>query len=452
MNARALPARSNLHLFQSKLGKHLFVPDGSRVYDLDETVAQKLESLFDSRGADEIWDLLGLEGRPTHTWLDERPSPPPPLRSISLNIAQACNMACSYCYADEGRFGGKARMMPPDIARLSVDRLITESEPGASLLVGFMGGEPLLNRNLLREIVPYATERGNATGHPVRFSITTNATLITPEDAQLFSAYPFAVQISIDGTRMTNDRQRPMRDGGGSYRHILRGLELLLRGRPRQLSARMTVAHDSPELLPALQHLIGLGFDDVGFAPVLVARAGHALDGSDFGDLLREMIACGRETLAHLKAGRSFPFTNFLSAMDQIHRGTHRPYPCGAGAAYLSASAEGGLYACHRLVDDPAFAMGKVNTGSDLAARTKHLATSHVDQMDPCRTCWARYLCGGGCYHEVARRGRPGCDFIRGWLNFCLGAYAELSSLWPHGLPIPFATSIFPDDPLLFPD
>jgi len=180
-----------------------------------------------------------------------------------------------------------------------------------------------------------------------------------------------------------------------------------------------------------------LGFDEVGFAPVAVSPGGlHALDGPGFDLLLQQMLTCGSKALAELKAGRAFPFSNFLTAMEQIHRGSHRPYPCGAGAGYLSASAEGKLYACHRLVDDPAFAMGDVSSGSDHAARARHLTSNHVDRMQPCSTCWARYLCGGGCYHEVARRGRPGCDYIRGWLEFCLGAYAELSMIYPHGLPV----------------
>jgi uncharacterized protein len=438
MNAAVRSGRADLFPFASAVGSHLFVSDGSRIYDIDEALARELDALIATRSADEIWDLLGLDGRATRGWIDERPAPVPALSSISLNVAQACNMACGYCYADEGRFGGTARLMPADVARASVDRLIAEAAPGADLVLGFMGGEPLLNRALIHAIVPYAAERGAAAGHRVRFSITTNATLLSPDDAKLFASYPFAVQISVDGPAAVNDRQRPMRSGGGSYERVLRGLDVLARhGRPRQLSARMTVTRQSGELLPALEHLIGLGFDDVGFAAVLVSPSQqHALDAAGFEQLLQQMLACGRKALAEIKAGRAFPFSNFLTAMEQIHRGSHRPYPCGAGAGYLSASAEGKLYACHRLVDDPAFAMGDVSRGSDLAARAKHLAASHVDRMQPCATCWARYLCGGGCYHEVSRRGRPGCDYIRGWLAFCLSAYAELSTIYPHGLPV----------------
>jgi uncharacterized protein len=415
------------------LGSHLFVADGSRIFDVDEALAQDWDRLLDGRDADEVWALLGLDGKATRRWIDERPTPIPPLSSVSLNVAQACNMACGYCYADEGRFGGKSRLMSSRVARQVVDNLIAEAEPGSDLLVGFMGGEPLLNRDLLHELVPYAFEHGEATGHRVRFSITTNATLITPADAQVFSRYPFCVQISIDGPATTNDRQRPMRDGGGSYERILRGIKTLKQqGGPRQLSARVTVTRRSGELLPILDHLIGLGFDDVGLAVVLVSQI-QGQEMEDFDKFLESMVDCGRKCLSELKAGRNYPFSNFLTAMEEIHRGSHRPYPCGAGAAYLSANAEGRLYACHRLVDDNSFAMGDVWRGSDREARLRHLRMSHVDRMHPCQTCWARYLCGGGCYHEVLKRGRVGCNYIRGWLDFCLGAYAELSTLLPHG-------------------
>jgi uncharacterized protein len=101
------------------------------------------------------------------------------------------------------------------------------------------------------------------------------------------------------------------------------------------------------------------------------------------------------------------------------------------------ARSDGDLFACHRLVDDPGFAMGSVQAGPDDQARAAHLARSHVDRTAPCRSCWARYPCGGGCYHEVSRRGRPGCDYIRGWLEFCLRAYVELSAANPDYFSFP---------------
>jgi len=426
---------SELKRFDSSLGHHLFVADGSRIFDIDAALAAALDDALHGRTTRDASSLLGLDGA-ERRWIDGNPAAPPPVSAISLNVAQVCNMACGYCYADEGRFGGKARIMPLSVARQTVDRLIEDAAPGAELLLGFMGGEPLLNRALIHEIVPYAVRQGVLTGHRFRFSLTTNATLLTEADAILFREFPFIVQISIDGPPDINDAQRPLRNGQGSYRHVLDGLRLFAQhGRPGQLSARVTITRKSRNLLGILDHLIGLGFDDVGFSLALVSPDPKlAVQVEDFSGLLREMMGCGEKCRSELSVGRSYPFGNFLTALEEIHRGTHRPYPCGAGAAYLSANAEGRLYACHRLVDDDAFLMGDIWRGSDDRVRQRHLERRHVDQMDPCRRCWARYLCGGGSYHEVAKRGRPGCDFIRGWLEYCLMAYTELSAVSPHGL------------------
>jgi uncharacterized protein len=119
------------------------------------------------------------------------------------------------------------------------------------------------------------------------------------------------------------------------------------------------------------------------------------------------------------------------TALEEIHRGTHRPYPCGAGAGYFGVSATGGLFACHRFVEDDARAMGHVSEGVDRERQRPWLAERAVDRQEPCRSCWARYLCGGGCHYEVIHRGRPACDYIRGWLDYVLGAYVRLSERQP---------------------
>ena len=434
---------SEVRVFRSTHGAHLFVADGSRVYDLPAATADRLDAWLaggpapgqaGDQGEDQaLWDAVGLFTRESAPRIDGRPLAPPPLASISLNVMQACNMSCGYCYADEGRFGGRARAMTAEVARATVDRLITEAAPGADLVLGYMGGEPLLHRELVHDITRYAVRAAERAGHRIRFSLTTNLTTVEPRDAALFEEFPFTVSVSLDGDREANDAVRRVRDGSSAYDRVRRGLEVLAgHGRPRHLSARVTVTSRTGELLPVLEHLIGLGFDEVGFAAVLVSPdPALAINPAGFPLLLERMVACGEVALAELTAGRRYPFGNFETALHQIHRGSHRPYPCGAGAAYLSANAEGELFACHRLVDDPAFAMGDVASGPDRAARAGHLARSHVDRMEPCRDCWARYLCGGGCYHEVSRRGRVGCDYIRGWLGFCLRAYVELSASRP---------------------
>lgn len=413
-----VPVEAQYRVIDSAVGPQLFIVDGSRLYDLECEAIPSPESI-----AALLADLANEDPA-----IRPEPVEPPQLHSLSLNVAQTCNMACVYCYADEGRFGGSSRLMSDEVALEAIDRLFSEAEPGADVVVGFMGGEPLVNRRLVHLATQYASK--HARGRDVRFSLTTNGTLVTGEDARLFHQFPFTVQVSIDGNRSANDRARPMKGGGSSYDAVRRTLELFREhGRPRQLSARVTVTPQTTELQEILEHLLGLGFDDVGFAPVLVSPNPECeFKAEQFESFLDQMIACGRIALEQLRAGRPYPFSNFTTALDEIHRGTHRPYPCGAGAAYLSVNAEGDLFACHRLIDDPAFAMGNLQSGPDDGARRRHLANRHVDHVEPCRTCWARYLCGGGCYHEVTRRGRPGCDYIRGWIEFCISAYAELSA------------------------
>lgn len=414
-------------VFESPAGGHLYLADGSRIFDLDRETAKSMSRRIARRQVpSELADLIGTgSGR----YIADRTIAPPPVKSLSLNVAQACNLSCSYCYADEGKFGGRARTMPQKTAQQAIDRLIAEAPPGSDLLIGFMGGEPFINRKLVHWATRYAAGAAARAGHRMRFSVTTNATLIRDEDAALLSEYPFAVAVSLDGDKATNDRQRrPVSGGGSAFDAALAGLDrIVANGRPRHLSVRSTVTPFSGKLTDQLAFLLSLDVDEAGFAPVIAAPPGTpAFTADEMQGFLAEMIACGTIARDKALAGETWAFSNFQTAMQQIHRGAHMPYPCGAGAGYLSVSSEGGLFACHRFVDDDAFKFGDLDAGTDDAARTAHLDRQHVDRQEPCRSCWARYLCGGGCYHEVARRGRVACDYVRGWLDFCLSAYAEL--------------------------
>jgi len=433
MSKHGTPFVQNFKIIKNTGSTHLFMSDGSRIYDLDPQLAENMDEFLLSGSTVEKNSILNSIISSERPYIDDRPLSPPPLYSISLNVAQTCNMSCGYCYADTGKFGGNARMMSIEVARATVDRLIAESSPNSDLVLGYMGGEPLLNRELIYKITHYATEVAKKASRRISFSITTNATLLKPEDASLFTKYPFTVAVSIDGNRDFNDNLRVMNNGKSSYDSILDGLKIFKRyGRPNHLAARVTVTPKNQNLLETLDHLIELGFDEVGFSPVLVSPDPTLeFKKEDFNSFLKQMIMCGEKSLQQLLVGKPYPFGNFETALHQIHRGTHRPYPCGAGAAYLSANAEGNLYACHRLIDDPEYAMGNVNEGPDITSRSTLLSLKHVDRIEPCRNCWARYLCGGGCYHEVSRRGRIGCDYIRGWLEFCLQAYVNLSKECP---------------------
>jgi uncharacterized protein len=422
----------SVHAFDSERGRHLLVADGSRIFDLAPELALEVDAAA-LAGEQAIAGLLERYGLASTPYIDDVPLQDPPIRALSLAVAQKCNLGCAYCYAQGGEFGGPPKNMSWDVARAAVERLLESAERGQRVNLAFLGGEPLVNRRLIRQATEFAAGQAQARGIHAGFSITTNGTLINPEDASFFEEYGFAVTVSVDGIGDTHDRLRPFRGGDGSYARIMARVKPLLdRQRRMQVSARVTVTPLNIELQETLDELIALGFHSVGFSPMLSAPMQQLeLQQPDLMTMLDEMMACGRKFESETIAGHRYPFSNMTEALRQIHRGTHRPYSCGAGAGYFGVSADGGLFACHRFVDDEAGHLGDVKDGLRRDKRNGWLAERHVHRQEPCSKCWARYLCGGGCHHEVIYRGRPACDFIRGWLHYCLVTYVNVMEQQP---------------------
>ena len=424
------PRAPQVHLIETALGRHLFVADGSRLFDAEPELFAGLDAVMapgESEALDDLLRRVGLDGEP---FIDDQPLEPQPIRALSLAIAQKCNLGCAYCYAEQGEFGAAPKSMSEADALRAVELLVEGAEPGAKLNLAFLGGEPLVNRDALRKATRQAHDLANARGAKLSFSITTNGTLLTEDDARFFEAFGFAVTISLDGAREVHDGLRPFKGGRGSFDAIMRRVDPLLRlQHAMQVTVRVTVTPANLSLRRTLDDFIALGFHSVGFSPMLSAPNGKGeMQPDHLEHMLGEMIDCGCEYERRVRLGDRYPFANMVNAMREIHRGTHRPYPCGAGAGYVGVSADGKLSACHRFVGDPEGAMGSLAGGIDRVRQANWLAERHVHRQEPCRSCWARYLCGGGCHHEVIRRGRPACDYIRGWLHYCLEAYLRLSA------------------------
>jgi uncharacterized protein len=425
---------SQVFCFDSGQGHHALVVDASRVYDVDAEFAAAVAqaALGGPMSERVLLASLGLLAEPAIGPGIEAP----PVAALSLAIAQRCNLACGYCYADGGSFGGEARAMDWDVARQAVQRLLDPLPRGARASIAFMGGEPLVERALLRRATEFAAGRAAQRGIALKLALTTNATLLTEADAQFLAEHRFSVTVSLDGEAELQDALRPTLGGGGSHARILARLApLLALQMPNglQVGARLTVTTRHRHLRASVEHLMALGFHSVGVSPALTSRdATLALDAAAMPRLLAQMTELAREAEARWQRGEAYPFGNLLSAIQEIHRGTHRPLPCGAGAGYLGVAADGALTACHRFVGDDSAAFGSVQAGLDEARRKEWLGARHVDRQQPCAGCWARYLCGGGCHHEVQQRGRVACDFIRGWLAHCLGAYVRLTDGRPE--------------------
>lgn len=407
---------------------YLFLTNGSRVYEIDDAVYHRLSdsmNVGDEAAVSEQIDALNLSAP---AYIKSQAPEAFPIRALSLAVAQKCNLGCTYCYAQGGDFGEPSRNMPEDKAFAAVDQLIAGTPEGERANLSFLGGEPLVNRKLIGHVTRYAKEKAQEKNITIGFSITTNGTLINEKDGEFFEENGFAVTISLDGLGEVHDRQRPFKNGKGSFdRIIARVKPLLAMQRKMQVSARITVTPANVNLKETLDGFLAMGFHSVGFSPMLSAPNGREeMKSEDLQQMLRSMQECGMAFIDHQIRGERYAFHNMVSALQEIHKGTHRPYPCGAGAGYFGVGADGDLYACHRFVEDDNSLMGNVETGVDAQAQKEWLAERHVDKQSPCKGCWARYLCGGSCHYEVIHRERESCDFIRGWLDFCLRAYVIL--------------------------
>jgi uncharacterized protein len=408
------------HTVRSDVGVHLLAVAGSKLFDIDESFARALENDDPAALAAVTSALYDSDEQAS---LDVVPYSTTP-QAISLNVSSACNLGCSYCYAGGGRFGGAQRStMSWETARAAVDRLVALSDSSVPITIGFMGGEPFMNRVLIHRIVDYARRRRQL----VRFSVTTNGTLIDQNDVAMLRDNDFAVTVSIDGDQVLNDSQRPLKSGGSSYRLMKERLGPLLKdpGATR-LGARVTVTGHELNLEQRLGAIVALGFPEVGFSPVRRGSDSTNADAiSDWPAYLAEMMALAERELAFALSGGTIRLTNFAVALKQLHKGSCMPYPCSAGGGYFSVAADGTWYACHRAVGQQKFAMGD-NDGLDYERRDEFLRSRHVHAQTACRTCWARYLCSGGCHHEASDRNDSSCGFIRGWLDYCIKSHAEL--------------------------
>lgn len=438
------PRSARLHLFEAD-GSFALDVDSGRIAPLSVAHAEALEAalLAGDTGRAELTALaLGIASPPT-----EGPTDIPwnvPVKAISLAVAQKCNLGCVYCYAQQGSFGATANHMPLSVAKAAVDQLVRETHPGDSITLAFMGGEPLTNRATLHAATHYAAAQCAERDIRIGFSLTTNATLLRDTDASLFQEYPFTVTVSIDGGQTTHDRLRPFKSSRGSFQKVADGVSSLLSmsGRRYRVLARVTVTPENVDLSATLDDLLRMGFDGVVFSPMLSSPSGRSeMAATDLELLLEQMVRCGELFREHLGRGTVLPFQNIIKTLQRIHARERDAYPCGAGGGYLGVSAEGQLYACHRFVNDDEGHLGSVADGLDQLKRSQWLESRHLDRQSPCTTCWARHLCSGSCHYEAMKRGRPACDYIRGWLHYCLTTYVQIARRDPAALQLVLASA-----------
>jgi uncharacterized protein len=308
----------------------------------------------------------------------------------------------------------------------------TEQETVTLIL---FGGEPLLNLEAVQAVAEEVETRTRGTGKKVAISLTTNGTLLTPEVAQLIRRHRIAVAVSIDGPPDLHDANRVRAGGGGSYEAIVSRLSSILDG-GTTVAARVTlVPQQWSRVEEVFDHLMGLGFHEVGIAPASPIHADLLPDEGQEKALLEGFAALAKRFVKEAEAGKILPFSNVIDLLARLHAGQTKAIGCGAGFGYLAVDAGGSFYVCHRLTGDDDFHVGTLDTGPDAQRIRAAVEAVTAGKDELCATCWARTLCGGGCHYEnhlrENRLGLPqgtSCGFVRGWLQMGIETYAELKT------------------------
>ena len=360
-----------------------------------------------------------------------------PLTTVVLNVNTGCNLSCTYCYKEDLAEPSAGEKMGLDTAVASIEMLLRQSPDQAAYNIVFFGGEPLSNITLIRQVVDFAEQRFEAAGKRVNFSLTTNATLLNEKTIDYLDSHRFGIAVSIDGPKAIHDRNRITVGGQGSYETVARKVGLLLsRYRSRPVGARVTLTRGVTDVKAIWHHLFNeLGFAEVGFAPV---TAGD-LDDFNLGDeelvaVFAAMKELGRHYVEEALQHRSIGFSNLHQLLTDIHEGSKKALPCGAGYSMVAVDKDGGVNLCHRFTGSELPTFGTVQAGLDVPALEDFL-NRRLDRTDTgCATCRIRNLCSGGCYHESYQRyNDPAhpvyhyCDLMRDWVDFGIEAYARIS-------------------------
>lgn len=376
------------------------------------------------RGGDGAWALRTVEAERF------------PLGSLVLNVSNKCNMHCTYCYEpDDAKYGSLAGNMDWETAKQSVDFLFERSQGSRDLNLVFFGGEALLNFKLMQEIASYARGRAEVEDRVVDFSVTTNGSLLTDEVIDFFRRYRFGVTVSLDGPKEIQDKRRRIGKSNGSYDVVVsRVRRLLERYTDRPIVARVTLTKGTLEIRRIYEHLTDLGFFEVGFGPVTARpNVEYGLDNADLDDLLAQFRDLGTTYVERALRNQHTGFTNLSTLLTDLHQGTNKLFPCGAGLGLLDVDGKGDVYLCHRFPGSEEHRYGNIREGVDYGRLNEFINQASVENKPVCQTCWIRGICGGGCYHEAYTTFGDGllpnlhyCNWLRSWTEYGIGVYLRL--------------------------
>ena len=344
------------------------------------------------------------------------------VKALCLHVAHTCNLNCAYCFASQGNYHGERAIMSLDVAKRALDFLIENSGSRRNLEVDFFGGEPLMNFDMLKELVAYARSIEKEHNKNFRFTLTTNGMLIDDDVIAFANKEMSNVVLSLDGRKEVHDRYRVDYAGNGSWERIVPKFQKLVEARGhKDYYMRGTFTHANPDFLEDIKQMLDLGFTELSMEPVVCAEGDPAeLTREDLPIVLEQYEKLAELMIERDKEGKPFTFYHYMIDLQGGPCIYKRISGCGSGTEYMAVTPWGDLYPCHQFVGDEKFRLGNIWDGVKNTEIQKEFACCNVYAREECRDCWARLYCSGGCaanaYHATGSvRGvyKYGCELFR---------------------------------------
>ena len=325
---------------------------------------------------------------------------PTVVKALCLHIAHDCNLACRYCFAEEGEYHGRRALMSFEVGKKAIDFLIANSGSRRNLEVDFFGGEPLLNFQVVKDLVEYARGQEKLHDKKFRFTLTTNGVLLNDEVMEFCNREMDNVVLSIDGRKEVHDKMRPFRKGAGSYDLVVPKFQKFAESRNQQkYYARGTFTHYNTDFAADVLHLADLGFQQISVEPVVAEESEpYAITKEDLPRLFEEYDKLAVEMIERHKRGEDFNFFHFMIDLEGGPCVAKRLSGCGSGTEYLAVTPWGDFYPCHQFVSNPDFCLGDLDTGIENNKIMEEFAKANLLEKEKCQDCWCKYICGGGCH------------------------------------------------------
>ena len=324
---------------------------------------------------------------------------PTVVKALCLHIAHDCNLACRYCFAEEGEYHGRRALMSFEVGKQALDFLIANSGNRRNLEVDFFGGEPLMNWQVVKDLVKYGREQEKKHGKNFRFTLTTNGALLDDEVMEFCNREMANVVLSIDGRKEVHDFMRPFRKGKGSYDLIVPKFRKFAESRNQdKYYVRGTFTRHNLDFAKDVLHLADLGFKQISVEPVVaLPEEEYALREEDIPQICEEYDRLAAEMIKRHREGKEFNFFHFMIDLTGGPCVYKRLSGCGSGTEYLAVTPWGDFYPCHQFVGEEAFLMGNVFDGLKASELQEEFKGCNVYAKEKCRNCFAKFYCSGGC-------------------------------------------------------